>query len=469
VNEDPATRSVHFLTAGCAGGMALAAAGTWLRFVFERTPRIDTHTWPFALASAVSGAGLIATGVCAFRLAPRAGRLSWRALGWWTAVVHGLALPALALTSSDVLTNLCFGALSLAGLSPYTHAPSSLFDSPLVPLVPPRWVNDPSPYGPLFHPFARAAAWVGARASSPFWVPFFSLKALMIASLLAGLAVAARHLRRTRPADATETFAALAFGPLLTWEISAQGHNDALLVLAIVAFLAAASAARETAAVAALAAGVAVKYALAPLLGLYLLLVARRSVGRAGALAVTAALVLAAAFWPEARSVTLRSVLPMIGGEATRHAHSFADLVCLVLDALALPGASLLAYRFLSAVSVLLCASLLVHTAWRARTLESLAHGYLLFLFGLYLTAPWFQPWYLSWGLPLLIVEPDARWRRFTVLFSILTVVQWAVPFDPVTTVMGNVWAAWRILCLSRPTVGGLAAPGLASGPPALS
>src|SRR5436853_7719117 len=71
------------LAAGCAGGMALAAAGSWLRFALERTPRIDVHSVPFLLASAVSGAGLIVSGVCSLRLAPRASRLSWPALWRW--------------------------------------------------------------------------------------------------------------------------------------------------------------------------------------------------------------------------------------------------------------------------------------------------------------------------------------------------------------------------------------------------
>jgi hypothetical protein len=428
--------------------MALATAGTWLRFALERTARIDTHTWPFVLASAVSGAGLLVTGVCVIRLAPRAKRLPWRALWGWTLAAHGTALGALALTSSDVFTNLCFGALSLLGLSPYTHPPAALGASPLVELVPPRWVNDPSPYGPLFLPVVRVAAWAGAGT---FWGTFFSYKALLLAALLAALAIAARHLRARRPSQAAEIFTVLAIGPLIAWEITAQGHNEGLLFLALVAFLAAASAGREGWAVAALAAGVATKYALAPLLGLYLLLIARRSLRRAGALLALAVFVLAACFAPEWRSVTLRAVMPMVGGEAARHAHSFTDLVCLALDSLALPAASLLAYRVLSAASVLLCAGLLARVAWRARTLDDLAHGYLLFLLALYLTTPWFQPWYLCWGLPLLLLEPSQDWRRFFALFSVVTVVQWAAPLDPVTTVAADLWAASRIWRLSRP------------------
>jgi hypothetical protein len=440
----------HRLAAGCAAGLALAALGSWLRFALERTPRIDTHTWPYVAGCAVAGVGLAIAGACSLALAPRAARLSWRALWGWTLAVQGSAWAALALTSSDAFGALAFGALKLAGLSPYAHAPSALAGSPLLEAVSRRWVNDPSPYGPLFHPLVEAAVWLGERTGATLWGSFFSYKALLLAATLGALALAARHLREHRPAEAPEIFAALALGPAIAWEIPAQGHNDGLLFLAVVAFLAAAAARREGWAVVALVLGVAVKYALAPLLGLYLLLVARRSLLRAAALAALAAAVLAAAFLPELRAVTLRSVTPMMGGEATRHAHSFTDLVCLALEALGRPDASRSAYAVLSAASSVVCGAVLVRVGWRTRSLEELARGYLLFLFALYLTAPWFQPWYVCWALPLLLVERDARWRRFVALFAVLSMAQWAAPLDPVTTVLCDLWAAVRIWQLHR-------------------
>lgn len=439
------------LAAGCAAGMGLAAAGSWLRLALDGTLRVDSRSLSYALASAVAGAGLVLGGACALRLAPRAGRLGWRALWGFALAGHGLAFLAVPLTSSDAFTALAFGALAAAGLSPYAHAPAELAGSPLLALVPPRWAGDPSPYGPLFHPVARAAAWAGARLPAPPWGALYAYKALLLAALLAALALAARHLRRARPGEAAETFAALALAPLLAWEISAQAHNDALLVLALTAFAAAAAAGRDLVAAAALAAGVAVKYALAPLLALYLVLVGRRSLARAALLALAALAVLAAAFWPEARAVTLRAVLPMVGGEAGRHAHSLADLACLVLDGLGWPAASRATYRALSAASAVLCAGMLARAALRSRTLEELAHGWLLFLLALFLTTPWFQPWYVAWGLPLLLLEPDARWRRFFARYAVVTVCLWAAPLDPVTNVLADGWAAWRIWRLTRP------------------
>ncbi len=418
------------LAALCAAGMALASAGSWLRFLWTGTPRIDTHGAPFLVASAVAGAGLLLAGVSALRLAPRARELGDRRLLLWAGVVQALALTALPLTSSDVYTNLAFGSLARRGFSPYVHAPSELAPSALLTGVPARWVNDPSPYGPLFHPLLAAAAWTGERLGSPLWGSYGAYKLLLALALCTALLLSLRHLREHLPAAEREVFVLLAMSPLLAWEVTAQGHNEGLLVLSLVAFIAAERRGRSALAVTALALGAAVKYALAPLLGLYLLLHARRSLARAAALAVLAALVLWVAFAHELRAVNLRAVLPMVGGEAARHAHSLTDLVCLVLDELGWHAASFAAYRTLSAASGLLCVLLLLRVALRARELEELAHGYLLFLLALYLTAPWFQPWYVAWALPLLLVERDARWRRFLALYSVVTVVQWAAPLE---------------------------------------
>src|SRR5438132_10015257 len=81
----------HRLAAGCAAGMALASAGTWLRVALTHSARIETGGWPFIAASAVAGAGIIVAGICSLRLAPRAHRLSWRALWGWALAVQAVS------------------------------------------------------------------------------------------------------------------------------------------------------------------------------------------------------------------------------------------------------------------------------------------------------------------------------------------------------------------------------------------
>ena len=429
--------------------MALAAAGSWLRFVLARTPHIDTRGPAFLLASAVSGAGLILSGVCSLRLAPRADRLSWRALWAWTAAAQLCAFLALALTSKDVFFYLCLGALKLAGFGPDVIRTYALQGSPLLdPVAGEVWIDDPSPYGPLFHAIAAGAAWIGQRSGSPLWGTYWAFKAIMLAAVVTALAVAARHLESRRPAVASEIFVPLALGPLVAWEISGQAHNDGLLFLVTIIFWAAAAKGREALAVVALSAGVAVKITLAPLLALYLILIARTSWRRGFALGLLSLLVLSAAVASDWSSFHPGAVLPLLGGNATRHAHSLADLLCLAFDSLGMPAASAVAYRVVSIGSFLLWAALFARAAVQSRTLVDLGRGYLLLMMGIYLTAPWFQPWYVIWVLPCLLVEPDERWRRFIALFAVISVAQWILPLDPFTTVIGDVWAVTRLWSL---------------------
>jgi hypothetical protein len=432
--------------------MALSALGSWFRFALEPTTRIDTHTVPFLLATALSGAGLIVTAVCALRLAPAASRLSWRTLWRCAFAVQALCFLALPLNSTDVFSYLTLGKLTLSGLSPYLHTPTALGDSPyLVPLLGERWIHELSAYGPLFHWVAGFAVALGEKSPWALWGSLWAFKALMFATVLAALAITARHLRATRPEAAAEVFVVLALGPFVAWEICGQGHNDGLVLLFLVAFFALAVRGREALAVMALAAGISIKYSLAPLLGLYLVLLARSSLRRALTLGLLSALTLAAGFAPEGRSLTLAPILQLLGGDAGRVAHSLADLLCMVFDWLGMPAASAYAVRTLSTISVLLGLSVLAWTAFRARTLPEVARGYLLFLMAMFLTAPWFQPWYCAWALPVLLVEPDARWRRFVALYMVITVAQWIVPLDPVSTVVADVWAAIRIVQLLKP------------------
>ncbi len=429
--------------------MALATAGSWLRFALARTPRIDAHSTAFLLASAVSGAGLILSGICSLLLAPRADRLSWRALWGWFAATQLCAFLALALTSSDVFFYLCVGALKLSGAGPDVVPSAVLHGSALLdPVAREVWVDEPSPYGPLFHAIAAGAAWIGQRAGSPLWGTFWALKALMLAAVLAALVIAVRHLSSRRPPVSAEIFVPLALGPLVAWEISGQGHNDGLLFFASMVFWAAAAKRRDALAVVALSAGVVIKCTLAPLLALYMILIARASWRRALVLGCVSLLVVSAAVASDWASFSPRAVLPLMGGNATRHAHSLADLLCLAFDSLGLPAASVLAYRLISTASVLLCAALFAWTAVQARTLVDLSRGYLLLMMALYLTTPWFQPWYVTWVLPCLIVEPDERWRRFIAMFAVISVVQWILPLDPFTTVIGDAWAVTRLWSL---------------------
>jgi alpha-1,6-mannosyltransferase len=428
--------------------MAVATAASWARFIGEGTLALDTHTPAHLIASGFVGIGLLASGICSLRLMPIVERLSWRALLGWALVLQAVAALALPLTSTDAYTSLAQGALERSGLSAYAHGPIHLGRSALVELVPPRWRVVPSAYGPVFLAVMRLVSRIGDRITVAPWGGLIAYKAMLSTSVVAALGLAAWRLRR-READGREVFTALALGPLLAWEIAGQCHNDGLLVLATLVFIAAAEAGHDALAAIAVALGMAVKIVMAPLLALHLVLVARRSPRRAAWVGAVALVVLATAYGGSWRDFVQRGLAAALGSEGPRHAHSLVDLVCV---AFAFAGRSVpsMAYQALVTASAVGCTAALAWAAWRARTFQQIGRGYVLVLLTYFLTAAWFQPWYVSWALPLLVVEPDPRWRRLLAIFAIVSVVQWGLPLDPATTVAADAWMAWRCWRLLR-------------------
>jgi hypothetical protein len=90
-------------------------------------------------------------------------------------------------------------------------------------------------------------------------------------------------------------------------------------------------------------------------------------------------------------------------------------------------------------------------TLWAAVKVSDaagLARAGIVILLGYFLTTPWFEPWYATWLLPLCLLERDPRWQRLVARYAVISVVQYALPLDPFTTVIGNLWIAyqwWRL------------------------
>jgi hypothetical protein len=66
------------------------------------------------------------------------------------------------------------------------------------------------------------------------------------------------------------------------------------------------------------------------------------------------------------------------------------------------------------------------------------------------LTFPAFQPWYLAWLLPFVVAENDARWQRLVAVYAALTVLTWAAPVDPFSTMVVNGYVVWKAVKLAR-------------------
>lgn len=436
------------LALGCAAGVAVGVAATWLRFAWERTLWLETGTLPYLVSAFVVGVGLALAGACALRLERHAGPVTPAHLRWGIAL-QLIAAPALALTSLDLFSNLAYGQLQLVGRNPYLEGPRGIGEGPLLALVSPRWIDTPSAYGPVSSIVGRLAAGAGQLAGSPLWGGGVAFKLAMVACAVATLVIAYVLLRDDVGPDAAGRFALVAFVPLLAWEISAQGHNDGLLVAALMVFVWAASRRRDRIALVALTVGALAKAPAAPLLVLYWALVARTSWRRALVLAALVGAITVSLVGPYWHGLaTLQGAGAAAGGDVERHAHSLADLLALVLQP-AFPRVSSAAYWVCWLGSIALCAFVLLRGLRRATSAEHVIHDALLLFLTYCLTTPWFQPWYASWLLPLALVERNAALRRVVALYAVLTVVQWALPLDPFSTVAVNGWIAvlaWRAL-----------------------
>jgi len=417
-----------------------AAAVSWARDRVAGTLGLDDRhlalvhrIWPFLLFGCLAAlAGYVYLQALRRREQPRPTRLLAGAIA-----IHLLAAPALPLTSSDLFAYVSYARLMHVGKNPYRSGPADLGDrDPRAALVAPRWLHTPMVYGPL-------TAWATA-AIAPVESLLGALWAFKLEMLLASLAAVMLAYGFCRsclpPGRAEAAFVFFAWNPLFAWEISAQAHTEGLVLVGMVAFVWAATRDREWLAALALACAVYAKPVLAPLLCLYLCFVFRRRPLRALAMAAVVAglgAALMAPFWQGAS--TVRGPMATLVADSTLTARSLTDMVVWLVRPLG-EHAQRAVYWVGLAIGTLLLASVGIRAALRARSLQQVLRGGLVF-FLLYdlIAAPWFQSWYMLWLLPLGLAEEDARWRTLIAVYSVLSLVQYGVPLDPVTYLVINV------------------------------
>jgi hypothetical protein len=133
--------------------------------------------------------------------------------------------------SQDVFGYIAYGRLAAVyDLNPYIWPPSVLRD-PVVGWVADVWRTYASPYGPAWVDLQ----WLLAHATSALSISDQALiyRALASALLLGNLALAWRLLGRLTPLNFTQrttSLAALAWNPLILFEIAGNAHNDILMV-----------------------------------------------------------------------------------------------------------------------------------------------------------------------------------------------------------------------------------------------
>ena len=432
----------------CALALLLASAAAWARFVAEGSLRLVPNTLANLLAQAMVGVALLWVGLVALRRFERTEQDHVSSLQRASLVLQLCALPALALTSSDIFSNLAYAALSALGKNPCLLGPSALGKGPVLALVSPRWADTPSAYGPILNLLGWLAGQIGRLLDSPLWGAGAAYKLLMAAATAGAIVCAGKTARALGTRVAAQGLSVVALSPLLAWELTAQGHNDAVMVCALCAFAWAAAREKDGLAALALGVGVLAKAGIAPLLLLWLVVMWRRSPRRA--LGWTAALVVLtvlawAPFW--AGWETLRGIGATAGADLDRHTNSLQDLLNLLLTP-TWPVVKAPLFRSFQIASFAILGAGTLWVALKVRDAADLARAGIVIFLGYFLTTPWFEPWYATWLLPLCLLERDPRWQRLVARYAVISVVQYALPLDPYTTVIGNLWIAhqgWKL------------------------
>ena len=440
--------------------LALCVAGlvaiTLVRVAWLGTLLVDGtgHPWSWGLlglAWLVLGVGALR----AFLAALDRGTEPLRRLLAPALVLHVVAALALPYTSNDLFSNLAYGRMLRLGLDPYALGPSALpAGDAFRALVSSNWRDTPSVYGPVLTALHAVAGLAGAV---PWAMAIF--KVIVLAVTLATVLLAYAVCRKHVPAPlAPSAFVLFAWNPLLAHEISGQAHNDAVMLLGLTAFVWAALEERELLAVLLLALAFYAKFAVAPVLGLYLWYLARRSPGRAliaGAMVAALGVALFLPFW--SGPSTLAGPAAAISADRPRVTRSFAEILYLPVSILD-PPRSFWVYRACWGVGTAGLAVLALRALRRVRTVASVLHESLVFLlFYLLVAAPFVLPWYLTWLLPLTLTERDPRWRRVVALYTGLSLVAWCADVPVLQVAVVNT----AVLMLARRWFFG---PGQAAG-----
>jgi hypothetical protein len=293
--------------------------------------------------------------------------------------------------SADVWSYAMYGRMvSEYGANPYRHTPAEYQADPIGRRVSRFWIDSRSVYGPLFTAVS-AAGMAGAGRSATLARLFFQgLAALAVAACLVLVD------RRTRDPVA---LALIGVNPVMVVSVVNGAHNDALVGLALLAGVLLVAARRPAWAGAVLAAGALVKVgAVLPLAAVAVWVWARCGRRPAAVLAGTAAAVglagVLAAGAPDVLAALGDAQARVTGGSVWAWAHRRLE-----------SGADVRVLGW-AATSAAAAVTFLLAARRRDEGLVLAAGGSVVayLLLGTYVV-----PWYLAWGLPVVVLA--WRWR----------------------------------------------------------
>ena len=310
-----------------------------------------------------------------------------------------LPLASPVLLSRDVYLYWIFGRIgAVHGGDPYVDTPSEFPQEPAYEETGSDWRRSTFPYGPVFAGVAEVHA-AAAGDSTDDAMLFYKL---LGAALVVACAVVVGRTARDGPFAA----ALVGWNPLLAIHFAGGGHNDALMILPVLAALVLAARGRAVASGVGWAVGAAVKWV--PLVFLPLELLRDR---RRRALVVLGSFVTASALIAVVAALRYDSSRTAVAASISRQTSD--------VNSLSTPFRLMEVAGAPERLAILFCAALfaaaygwLLWQAWRGRARHGLAAGLLL------LAVPWPQPWYALWPLGFSALDEDRAARVLAVALS---------------------------------------------------
>jgi alpha-1,6-mannosyltransferase len=345
-----------------------------------------------------------------------ADRMSTRTVLMSIAAIHALVLLAPPLLSTDIFSYQFYGRMdAIYGANPYLAGPHAVALDPLFPYIGAKWFNTPTVYGPLFTALSYVLAPLSIVGS------IFAYKAIAACSSLAMIALV-WHSARRRGLDPVKAVALVGLNPLIVVYGVGGGHNDLLMMVALMAGIYLVLAHRERSGSAMMVAASAIKLTA----GVMLAFAIASGGGRRardhrrdvllGAAAAAVLLVGLAFVWFGNGPLHLFATVQKVQSEGDWH--SVPGFVGAEFG----HGVGHVTGIVLGVMFVGLCAWLLFRV-WQGRV-DWIDAGAWTAL-GLLATASSLLPWYVAWFLPLAALAFDRRlWKLAFVTTGVVEAIQ---------------------------------------------
>jgi len=331
--------------------------------------------------------------------------------------LHVIVFAGPILLSTDVFSYIAYARMGVEhGINPYLHGPIAIVNDPVFQYVGSDWRHVATAYGPLYTLISYPLAPLGLVGA--IW-------GMKLEALLASAGTLALTWRCARERELNPITALLVVGANPLYVIYGLGgaHNDLIMLLLMMAAVSLTFAGRDASAAAAVVAGALVKATVGVLLPFMVL--ARRSL--APVLGAVAALALGLLVGYAVFGIHGIDIIAALNRDAAFvSTDSFANEIAHLFGK---PGVFPVDHDLLKAALVLIVLHLLWRT-WRGYDWVA-ASGWT--LLAISVTSTWLLAWYILWPLPLAVVVRDRRLLAATLFVQALFIIHQTAPlFAPV-------------------------------------